>query len=174
MTTRTSVKDLVWETISGGFTKARAQKELEAEKALAKERDQGPWAPDPVVLRQAQKAAGELLWLATRTRVDLPYTMHRMCSVVSSNPARAVRMQKRVLRYLKMTADVGVLFTSRSYLLRCEGSPEIPLSEHYLEKVLGSPDGVVNTVFAVNRQMMYPIIIDKSLGETQLIVDVRK
>ena len=34
MTTRTSAKDLVWETISGGFTKARAQKELEMEKAF--------------------------------------------------------------------------------------------------------------------------------------------
>ena len=34
MTTRTSAKDLVWETISGGFTKARAEKELEAEKAF--------------------------------------------------------------------------------------------------------------------------------------------
>ena len=34
MTTRTSAKDLVWETISGGFTKARAQKELETEKVF--------------------------------------------------------------------------------------------------------------------------------------------
>jgi hypothetical protein len=108
----------------------------EEEAQLAAERAQGHWTPDPVLLRQAQKAAGELLWLATRTRVDLAYTMHRLCSVVSSNPARAVRMQKRVLRYLKMTSDVGVLFTSRAYLLQCEGAPETPLAEHYLERVL--------------------------------------
>ena len=106
---------------------------LDKARAEAKERGEAPPAPDPVVLRQAQKAAGELLWLATRTRVDLAYTMHRLCSVVSSNPARAVRMQKRVLRYLKTTTDVGVLFTSRAYLLRCEGSPETPMAEHYLE-----------------------------------------
>ena len=34
MTTRTSAKDLVWENISSGFTKARAEKELEAEKVF--------------------------------------------------------------------------------------------------------------------------------------------
>ena len=34
MTTRTNAKNLVWETVSGGFTKARAEKELEMEKAF--------------------------------------------------------------------------------------------------------------------------------------------
>jgi hypothetical protein len=32
MATRTSVKNLVWEMVSGGFTKARAQREVEMEK----------------------------------------------------------------------------------------------------------------------------------------------
>jgi|WetSurMetagenome_2_1015567.scaffolds.fasta_scaffold112057_3 hypothetical protein len=34
MSIRTSTKNLVWEAISSGFTKARAEKELEMEKAF--------------------------------------------------------------------------------------------------------------------------------------------
>ena len=60
------------------------------------------------------------VWLATRTRVDLSYSMHRTCSVVSSNPARTNRMVKCILRYLKGTMDVGILFCGSEELQRME------------------------------------------------------
>ena len=78
--------------------------ELELEQA----RTNANWTVNAAALKQAQKVAGELLWLATRTRVDIAYTMHRLCSIVTTNPARVLRMHKCILRYLKGTADVGI------------------------------------------------------------------
>ena len=65
----------------------------EEEKNLMKAKENGEEV-DPATIKAAQKATGELLWLATRTRVDLCYTIHRMCCMTLSNP-RVLRMQKK-------------------------------------------------------------------------------
>ena len=51
-------------------------------------------------IRLAQAAVGELLWLSTRTRPDLSYSVQRMASYATSDPQRTLRMHKRVLRFL--------------------------------------------------------------------------
>ncbi len=56
--------------------------------------------------------------------------MHRTCSVVSSNPDRAVRMIKCILRYLKGTIDTGILFSNSEELSRIEQQELTPLAAH--------------------------------------------
>ena len=101
------------------------------ERTLAEARAEDPnWQPNARALKEAQKGAGELLWLATRTRVDMAYTMHRLCSVVSSNPDRANRMVKCVLRYLKGSIDIGILFCNSEELSRMEDQQLTTLAGH--------------------------------------------
>ena len=107
-------------------------------------------AVDPVMLRQAQKAAGELLWLATRTRPDLSYSLQKLCAIVSTNPARAVRMAKRIIRYLRMSVDTGIFMSNRAELARALALQETSLMAHY------DPD----TVLAYSDASFAPIAAD--------------
>ena len=72
-------------------------------------------------LRDLQAAAGELNWLATRTRADLGY----FASVLASGPARYAEWCEdffnKVLRYLVKTHDAGLRFprAGREQNLQC-------------------------------------------------------
>ena len=66
--------------------------------------------PYEEALRRSQKVAGELLWLSTRTRPDLSYPIQRIGNVQSKDPWRALKMAKKVLRYLRGSANVGLLY----------------------------------------------------------------
>ena len=57
------------------------------------------------VTKQAQRIAGECLWLSQRTRVDIAFTTSVMCSLVSSDPRRAASIGRRLLMYLAQTKD---------------------------------------------------------------------
>ena len=61
-------------------------------------------------VRQAQKLAGSLIWLATRTRPDISYAQSAVSSLAARDPSRALMLGKRVLRYLAGTTDVGLEF----------------------------------------------------------------
>ena len=56
-------------------------------------------------LKLAQRIAGECLWLAQRTRVDIAYTTSVMCSLVSTDAEKAVSIGKRLLMYLAQTRE---------------------------------------------------------------------
>ena len=45
----------------------------------------------PLQVREAQQLGGELLWLATKTRPDIAYTVSRICSATSRAPKWAVQ-----------------------------------------------------------------------------------
>ena len=70
-------------------------------KELADEADQDPGNFTAMDLTKAQKVTGEILWLMTRTRPDLLYSMSRMCSMTSKNPKWTIKAAGYVLRYLK-------------------------------------------------------------------------
>ena len=66
--------------------------------------------PDPEDILRAQKMAGSLIWLSTRTRPDVMYAQSRISSMATKAPQRAVVEGLRVLRYLQGTKSVGLKF----------------------------------------------------------------
>jgi len=65
-------------------------------------------------VRTAQRLAGGLNWLATRTRPDLSFYVSQLASAATKQPVRAIAMGKRCLRYLAGTRDHGLHFTAGS------------------------------------------------------------
>ena len=65
---------------------------------------------DPEDVQRAQKLAGSLIWLSTRTRPDISYVQSRISSMATKTPKIAVMEGMRVLRYLQGTKDVGLSF----------------------------------------------------------------
>ena len=63
--------------------------------------DLDPLTPD--VLRSLQAFAGELNWLATRTRGDLAYYVSILASAQTKHAKWAEQMAKKVFRYLRGT-----------------------------------------------------------------------
>ncbi|OLQ00663.1 Retrovirus-related Pol polyprotein from transposon TNT 1-94 [Symbiodinium microadriaticum] len=74
--------------------------------------EEGPeqGSPDPVQVKQAQRIAGELLWLVTRTRPDIGYATAHVCAAALKNPAAATRLGKMVVRYLAATPTWGLTY----------------------------------------------------------------
>ena len=64
----------------------------------------------PETVRRSQKEVGELLWLVTRTRVDLMFQTSRMGSSVLRNPTAVHEAYKQVKGYLVHTIGEGVEF----------------------------------------------------------------
>ena len=64
-------------------------------------------------IRAAQQAAGELLWLSTKTRPDISYAVSRICSSTSRAPIWALEASHQVMRYLKRSQGAGI-YTARS------------------------------------------------------------
>lgn len=62
-------------------------------------------------VREAQRIVGELLWLVTRTRMDLMYVTSRLSQMVLRTPREVHRASRQVWAYLKKTASQGLLFT---------------------------------------------------------------
>jgi hypothetical protein len=58
-------------------------------------------------VRGAQKCVGEVLWLLTRSRPDLMYSVSRMGSNVLKNPVQVMELGDQMKGYLKRTQDEG-------------------------------------------------------------------
>ena len=63
------------------------------------------------MVREAQRVVGELLWLVTRTRIDLMYITSRLSQLVLRAPREVVRASRQIWTYFKRTAAQGLLFT---------------------------------------------------------------
>eukprot|EP00435_Cladocopium_sp_Y103_P033459 s3339_g8.t1 len=59
-------------------------------------------------IRQAQKATGELMWLGTKTRPDLMYTLAKMSQSTLKNPREVVTVGVQARKYLRKTLDEGI------------------------------------------------------------------
>ena len=62
---------------------------------------------DPEDVFRAQKLAGSLIWLSTRTRPDICYAQSRVSSMSTKATKTALMEGIRVLRYLQGTKDIG-------------------------------------------------------------------
>ena len=60
-------------------------------------------------VRKAQRLAGSLNWLATRTRPDISFIVSQLASAATKAPLRAIALGKRTLRYLAGARGHGIL-----------------------------------------------------------------
>ena len=65
-------------------------------------------------VRQAQKLAGSLIWLSTRTRPDIAYAQGQASSWAARDPKKSLAIGKRILRYLAGTKDLGLAFVRQA------------------------------------------------------------
>ena len=66
--------------------------------------------PTPAELKELQAAAGELNWLATRTRADLAYFASVLAPGSTKYATWCQDVFKKILRYLVRTADAAIRF----------------------------------------------------------------
>ena len=67
---------------------------------------------EPASLKDCQEALGGLLWLCTRTRMDIAFAVSKAASKASECPRTAWYMIKRILRYLNTNKELGINLTS--------------------------------------------------------------
>ena len=84
---------------------------------LPEEYEEDGLSPEDVI--RAQKMAGSLIWLSTRTRPDIAYAQSRISSMATKAPQIAVVEGLRVLRYLQGTKSLGLKFQ------KCDNSSDI-------------------------------------------------
>ena len=65
--------------------------------------------PDAAKLKKLQQHAGELNWLATRTRPDIAYYTSVIASAAKSHGDWTLQLCHKVLRYLLETRDEGLV-----------------------------------------------------------------
>ena len=70
--------------------------------------------PDEKEVRTAQRLAGGLNWLATRTRPDIGFIVSQLSSAATKAPRRAIALGKRTLRYLAGTREHGIQLDPRA------------------------------------------------------------
>ena len=61
-------------------------------------------------VRAAQGIAGELTWLACRTRPDVSFATNKLSQLISRSPLAAIRIGYSVLQYLKGTVSLGLVY----------------------------------------------------------------
>ena len=62
---------------------------------------------------QALRLTGALLWLTTRTRIDLALVAHKSAKNALNSPKLAMAVGKRGLRYLRGTHDYALFYSAR-------------------------------------------------------------
>ena len=53
---------------------------------------------------------GELVWISTRTRPDLAFTIAKLASLITKDPQQVIELTKHVWYYLVNTIDHGLKF----------------------------------------------------------------
>ena len=70
-----------------------------------------PTKVDPQKLREAQQLSGELIWIATRTRMDVAYAVGAMSRRLHKDPEGALKIGQQVLEYLNQFPTLGLSYT---------------------------------------------------------------
>lgn len=61
-------------------------------------------------VREAQRIVGELVWLSTRCRPDLMYTVSKLAMLITKDPRQVRELAPQTWGYLARTHDLGLLF----------------------------------------------------------------
>ena len=103
------IKDLLERYDQGKEEKEKRIRKIPISRDLAiMEEDSQP--PDLKRVRQCQREVGELLWLVTRTRPDLMYTISRMGAHVTKSTVKVLEAAEQTRDYLRGTWDQGLKF----------------------------------------------------------------
>ena len=117
------------------------------------------------LVKQAQKMAGELLWLVTRTRPDVGFATAHVCSAATKDPVAAIRLAKMVMRYLAATPTWGLRYDG-------QGEPVVAYSDASFAPQGDKSFGCVTTAtyggFAAWRMTKQPTIA-LSAAEAELV-----
>eukprot|EP00435_Cladocopium_sp_Y103_P009390 s5129_g2.t1 len=102
-------------------------------------KDQSQFVPEEDITQEliklAQKATGEMLWLVTRTRADLMYPVAKMGSNITKSPRRVLQIYQQIKGYLKRTINSGLCFDA--------AGPETVMIEAFSDASF-APDGDVS------------------------------
>ena len=77
--------------------------------------DQDEEDPSKELVRLAQKAAGELQWLSTKTRPDVTYSVQLVSSSMLNQPTVSLKRAKRIMRYLAGTEEIGLRYKYQKF-----------------------------------------------------------
>ena len=103
------IKDLLERYDQGKEEKEKRIRKIPISRDLAiMEEDSQP--PDLKRVRQCQREVGELLWLVTRTRPDIMYTISRMGAHVTKSTVKVLEAAEQTRDYLRGTWDQGLKF----------------------------------------------------------------
>ncbi|CAE6952681.1 RE1 [Symbiodinium sp. CCMP2592] len=75
-----------------------------------KEEELEPETPSPKQLKRAQALTGALQWITTRTRPDICFAVNRTAQLMSRYPRYATRYAENIIRYLRGTPALGLVF----------------------------------------------------------------
>ena len=75
-----------------------------------KEEEIEPEEPCPKQLKRAQMLTGALQWITTRTRPDICFAVNKTAQLMSKFPAYATRYAENIIRYLRSTPGLGLVF----------------------------------------------------------------
>lgn len=129
---------------------------------------------DPELFKRCQSCLGALLWLSTRTRVDLAYSVSRAAQLLSKDIKLCWALCKRMLRYLCKYRDLGI------HMTKFENPDEWPPLESFSDASFAptsgpSQSGVVvmwggaPIIWRSNRQTL----IAQSTAESELVALVQ-
>ena len=103
------IKDLLERYDQGKEEKEKRIRKIPISRDLAiMEEDSQP--PDLKRVRQCQREVGEQLWLVTRTRPDIMYTISRMGAHVTKSTVKVLEAAEQTRDYLRGTWDQGLKF----------------------------------------------------------------
>ena len=103
------IKDLLERYDHGKEEKEKRIRKIPISRDLAiMEEDSQP--PDLKRVRQCQREVGELMWLVTRTRPDIMYTISRMGAHVTKSTVKVLEAAEQTRDYLRGTWDQGLKF----------------------------------------------------------------
>ena len=63
-------------------------------------------------LRRAQALVGEMLWLATRTRIDLAFGVSRIGQLITKDVDQAIQRAEDMIKYLRITKNQELIYGS--------------------------------------------------------------
>ncbi|CAE7240501.1 unnamed protein product [Symbiodinium sp. CCMP2592] len=120
---------------------------------------------DEVLVRQAQKMAGELFWLVTRIRPDVGFATAHVCSATTKDAVSAIKLAKMTMRYLASTVSWGLCYDG-------QGGPVVAYSDASFAPHGDRSFGCVTTAtyggFAAWRMTKQPTIA-LSAAEAELV-----
>jgi len=105
----------VWFISQESYIKDMLEKEEIRERTIPISKDQAAMEKDESeieekMVKAAQKEVGELLWLVTRTRPDLCFSVARLSSNILKNPKKVVEVAKQTKGYIEATMGEGLCF----------------------------------------------------------------